>query len=294
LKLKEYSRQYEGKNKYQEDAFIRYIAGVLYENEGEINDAFISYRQSYEAYETYTKEYGTKAPPFLLDDLVRTANLLSFSEEAETYRNLGGQLPSAKSRQNGSVLVVTYSGKGPIKIQERPTVTIPDSSGTLHTFQIALPKFEPRYLPGRTYSVAVISQDNTQSARTEVAENINAIAEKALEDRLGLIYLKSGGRALAKFLAAEKAKKDIKEGSDSKVKNFFASLAIDLVVGATEQADTRTWRTLPAEIQLARLSLPAGRHMLSVDSSDGGYTLKRVEVDVKRGKTSFVLVDDLR
>jgi hypothetical protein len=294
LKLKEYSRQYEGKNKYQEDAFIRYIAGVLYENEGEINDAFISYRKSYEAYELYEKEYGTKAPAFLLDDLVRTAELLSFDDEAEKYKDIGGRLPDVDGKHGGSVLVVTYSGKGPIKIEQRPTVTIPDSSGTLHTFQIALPKFEPRYRHGRTYSVAVISADDKLSTPTEVAENINAIAGKALEDRLGLIYLKSGGRALAKFLAAEKAKKGMKKGSDSKVENFFASLAIDLVVGATEQADTRTWRTLPAEIQLARLSLPAGRHTLSVTSSDGGYTLKRVEVDIKRGKTTFVLVDDLR
>jgi hypothetical protein len=294
LKLKEYARQYDGKNKYQDDAFIRYVAGVLYENEGEINDAFISYRKSFEAYESYEKEYGTKAPPFLLDDLVRTARMLSFADEVETYKSLGGRLPDPEIKRNGSVLVVTYSGKGPIKVEERPSVTIPDSSGTLHTFQLALPKFEPRYLHNRTYSVAAISADDTITTRTDVAENITGIAAKALEDRIGLIYLKSGGRALAKFLAAEKAKKDIKEGSDSKVKNFLASLAIDIAVGVSEQADTRSWRTLPAEIQLARLSLSPGHHTLSVTSSDGGYTLKRVEVNVTPGKTSFVLVDDLR
>ena len=294
LKLREYARQYEEKNKYKEDAFIRYVAGVLYENDGEINDAFISYRQSYEAYETYEKEYGTKAPTFLLDDLVRTATLLSFDDEIEKYTSLGGRLSDEMNRQSGSVLVVTYSGKGPIKIEQRPMVSIPDSSGTLHTFQIALPKFEPRYLWNRTYSVAVISGDDSLNMRTEVAENINAIAEKALEDRLGLIYLKAGWRALAKFLAAEKAKKDIKDGSDSKVKNFLASLVIDIAVGVSEQADTRTWRTLPAEIQLARLNLPVGRHTLSVTSSDGGNILKRVDVDIRPGRTAFVLVDDLR
>lgn len=82
LKLREYARQYDEKNKYQEDAFIRYIAGALYETGGEINDAFISYKKSYEAYQTYSKEYGTSAPSFLLDDLVRTATLMSFDDEA--------------------------------------------------------------------------------------------------------------------------------------------------------------------------------------------------------------------
>ena len=194
----------------------------------------------------------------------------------------------------GSVLVIAYAGKGPIKVEQHPTVSIADSSGTLHTFQIALPKFVPRHRRDRTYTVAAISQDDTVRVETELAEDINAIAEKALEDRLGLIYLKSGGRAIAKFLAAEKAKKDIKEDSDSKVKNFFASLAIDLVVAATEQADVRTWRTLPAEIHLARLNLPPGEYSVSAFSSDGGYRLKHTTVDVRAGKTLFVIVDDLR
>ena len=50
LKLKEYARQYEGKNAYQEDAFARYLSGILYESTGEINDAFIAYKKAYEAY----------------------------------------------------------------------------------------------------------------------------------------------------------------------------------------------------------------------------------------------------
>ncbi len=294
LKLREYARQYDGKNRYQDDAFIRYIAGVLYENDGEMNDAFISYKKSFEAYETYEKEYHTKAPTFLVDDLVRTGTYLSFDDDVETFKKLGGREADNAEERMGGIVVVAYAGKGPIKIEERPTVTIPDTSGTLHTFQIALPKFVPRHHPGRSYDVALVSDRDTLKAETEVAEDITAIAGKALEDRLGLIYLKSGGRALAKFLASEKAKKDVTEGSESKVKNFFASLAIDLAVGLSEQADTRSWRTLPAEVQLARLSSPAGQYTLSVVSSDGGYELKGVTVDVKPGKTSFVIADDLR
>jgi uncharacterized protein len=294
LKLKDFAKRYEGKNKYREDAFIRYIAGVLYENEGEINDAFISYKQAFDAYSNYTKEYDTPAPPFLLDDLVRTGTLLSFDEDVAQYSDLGGKFPDPAQKKNGSILIVTYTGQAPTKVEERPTVSIPDSAGTLHTFQVALPKFEPRYRHGRTYTVSLRDSDTPTGTQTVLAENLNAIAAKSLSDRLGLIYLKSGGRALAKFLAAEKAKKDINEGNGSKTKNFFASLAIDLVVGVSEQADTRGWRTLPAEFQLARISVPPGHHVLSVTSSDGGYVMKSVEVDVTRGKTAFVTVDDIR
>jgi hypothetical protein len=294
LKLREYARQYDGKNKYQDDAFIRYIAGVLYENEGEINDAFISYKKSYETYGTYEREYHTSAPAFLLDDLVRTGSYLSFDDEVEAYKELGGREPDGAGERSGGIIVIAYVGKSPVKIEERPTVSVPDSSGTLHTFQIALPKFVPRYRSGRSYSVTVVGVGDTMRAGALLAENITAIAGKSLEDRLGLTYLKSGGRALAKFLASEKAKKDIKEGGDSRLKNFLASLALDVAVGISEQADTRSWRTLPAEIHLARLNLLPGEYTVSIASSDGGYSLKDELVNVKPGRTSFVIVDDLR
>jgi hypothetical protein len=294
LKLREYARRYEEKNTYKEDAFVRYIAGVLYENEGDINDAFVSYRKAYETYEIYAREYGTTAPRFLVDDLVRTASRLSFADEVRKYEELGGARVGGAGGREGSVLVVVYSGRGPVKIENRPTVTIPDTSGTLHTFQIALPRFLPRQSVSRTYTVAATSDNHIIESAAETAENITAIAQKCLEDRLGLIYLKSGGRALAKFLASEKAKKDIAKDSDSKTKNILASVAIDLLVGATEQADTRTWRTLPAEIQIARLSLSPGRYRLSVRASDANADLKDVQVNVQSGRASFVLVDDLR
>lgn len=294
LKLRELSRRYEGKNKYKEDAFIRYIAGVLYESDGEINDAFISYRKAFDTYRVYEEEYGTPAPVFLLDDLVRTATLMGFTDEAESYASLGGTPYEDSDVTLGSILIVAYAGRAPTKREIRPTVTIPDTSGTLHTFQIALPKFVARHSSPRVYTVTAASADDTSRTQTVISEDVTAIAGSALEDRLGLIYLKSGGRALMKFLAAEKAKSELSKDGDKKGRNFLGSLAVDLVVGAMEQADLRTWRTLPAQIQLARLNLPPGYYTVNVASSDHLYELIDVTVDVRPKRTSFVLVDDIR
>jgi uncharacterized protein len=296
LKLRELSKKYEGKNKYQEDAFIRYVMGVLYESRGEINDAFISYRNAYETYKVYAKEYGTPAPSFLLDDLVRTATLMSFTEEAVAYRQLGGKPYARTSSPAGSLLVLAYAGKGPIKQEIRPQVSIPDDKGVVHTFQVALPKFVPRFGPGRRYEVTVQREGNASPvvATTEVAENVTAIAGKTLDDRMALVYLKSGGRALLKFLASEKAKSEITKDSDNKLGNFLKSLAVDLAVGATEHADLRAWRTLPAEFQITRLTLPPGEYTVRVTASDGRYVLPEEKVQIRRGKARFVIVDDVR
>jgi hypothetical protein len=296
LKLRELSKQYEGKNRYQEDAFIRYVMGVLYESRGEINDAFISYRNAYETYGQYAKDYGTPAPSFLLDDLVRTATLMAFTEEAATYRELGGKPYARTSSPSGSLLVLAYAGKGPVKQEIRPNVSIPDDKGVIHTFQVALPKFAPRFQSGRRYDVRVKKAGDTTAlgATTEVAENVTAIAEKTLDDRMTMVYLKSGGRALLKFLAAEKAKAEITKDGDDKLGNFLKSLAVDLAVGASEQADLRTWRTLPAEFQLSRMTLPPGDYAVRVTATDGGYVLPEEKVRIREGKTRFVIVDDVR
>jgi uncharacterized protein len=297
LKLREFARQYEGKNAYQEDAFARYLAGALYESGAEFNDAFISYRKAHEAYETYARAYGTKAPAFLLNDIVRMAKRLSFTEEYEKYRQLGGSDTVGTSGWRGSVIVVAYAGRAPIKTEIRSSVSIPDSAGIVHTFQIALPRFTPRMRGGRAYDIAVRNSGDSvtgATARTAVAEDITAIANQCLEDRLALVYLKSGGRALLKFLAAEAAKSKLKEKGDNGLINFLGSLAIDLAVGATEQADVRSWRTLPAQIQLARLELAAGSYEFTVTATDKSFRIPSEHVVVEPGKVTFLIVDDIR
>lgn len=294
IKLREYSRQYGDKNTYKEDAFIRYLTGALYESAGEINDAFIAYRNSYRTYEFYRENYGTPAPGFLLDDIVRTAELMNFSDEADHYKTLGGKTSDRRtSKEEGTILVITYVGIGPKKQEIRPMVSIPDSAGILHTFQMALPKFAPRYFGGREYVVEAVSPSDSIVATAELAQDLTAIASKVLDERIALIYLKSGGRALLKFLASEKAKSDLKK-NENKLINILGSVTIDLLVGATEQADTRIWRTMPAQIHLARLNVKPGKYSVRVTASDGQNSRANLPVNVKAGKTSFLVVDDVR
>ena len=80
--LQEYRDESEGKSTaYSDDAFMQYLAGMLFEWQGEINDAFISYRKAEEAYEKYKQEYGVLQPPSLKNDLLRTSKALGFMEE---------------------------------------------------------------------------------------------------------------------------------------------------------------------------------------------------------------------
>ncbi len=84
--LQRYLDESEGETTaYSDDAFMQYLAGMLFEWQGERNDAFISYRKAEEAYERYAEQYGTSQPSSLKSDLLRTANALGFAEEYEYY-----------------------------------------------------------------------------------------------------------------------------------------------------------------------------------------------------------------
>jgi hypothetical protein len=59
----------------------------------------------------------------------------------------------------------------------------------------------------------------------------------------------------------------------------------------TDQADLRSWVTLPAKLRIARLALPAGRHDLLLDMVSGGSSRKVKtweNVQVKPGRINFL------
>lgn len=292
LKLNEYSRKYDGKNSYKQDAFVRYVMGVLYEANGETNDAFISYKQAYEGYKDYDTLYATSCPSYLKFDLIRTAGGLGFNDDLNEYETAFGMKYAPPPKDEGTLLVLIYSGKGPVKEEVKLKVSIMDKDGTIHTFVAAVPKFRSRQGWVRSYRIDLRGDGVSEEKSSELGENVDAIAAKNLNERIAMVYLKTAGRALLKFLAAEKAKKEMKK-NDSALANFLTSVAVDAAYDASEKADIRAWRTLPHDIQLARLQLPEGSYTFSV-SDESSQPVDNRTVTIKPGSVSVQIVPDVK
>ena len=69
-----YNDKYDKKNVYKEDAFARYLSGILHEGEGDWDAAFIDYRRAAEVYRDGYRIYGTGLPEILIADLARAAS----------------------------------------------------------------------------------------------------------------------------------------------------------------------------------------------------------------------------
>ena len=91
LQLQEINDKYpEGKkNRYTSDGFALNMQGFLYEATGDVNNAFISYRNAVNLYlENNGSFFGTPLPDQLKKDVLRTAASLGFLNELERYQKL--------------------------------------------------------------------------------------------------------------------------------------------------------------------------------------------------------------
>jgi len=291
-KLTVLNDRYQKKNVYRSDALAQYISGVLYEAEREYNDANISYYKAYEALQNYRKDYNVSIPALIGSDLARTTDALGLIEDRDGYlQKFGNPVWESEKTlsEKGEVVLVAYVGRSPVKIDRIVTVPIPDGSGGIYPVRIAFPQFIPQ--PHRSRAAEIqIDTPPSPMVRSHLLEPVTAIAVKNLDDRIARISAKAIARATAKAVAAIKIRQEAaKKGSGQKL---LADVTTDLFSVASEKADRRSWRTLPGDVILGRVSLPPGAHRLTVRYlSDSGAVVEErtFEVSLKAGEKKFLI-----
>jgi hypothetical protein len=294
---------------YRTDAFAQYMTAILYEASGELNDAWVSLRLADEAYDLYVDAYGVARPASMIADLLRLAT--DQGDEA-TLGQVRERYPEAEARDTRELLergeIVLFYEEGFIPAKAQQTITIPilkdewsDDHAALastlesrahqnyayqtkeleYLLRVALPVFPPPD-PREGAGWAEL-RTGAAGARTELAEDLNAIARRGLEDRMGGILFKTILRGLTKYALTRGAEKELGEGG-----GFLANL----FTAATEKADTRSWITLPRTIQVGRLVVDPGVHDLEVSCyGPGGELLETVvfeDVEVGAGEVRIL------
>lgn len=278
--------RYGEKNVYREDAFARYVSGILFEAEGYEDDAFIAYRRAYEVYKDYEKQYGTPAPPELAGDVCRLAARVDRKDDAKEIgidcTEVSGGSPTGY-KDYGKVVFVGFRGSAPRKAEDG--LIIPTSAGPV---KIAFPRYVvPPASPMRHSFVLEPKGDAGGStpgdqwiaADPRLAQNITRIAVKNLEDRRARVIARMAARTAAKQVAIDQ----IARGAESDGLRFFLNL-VNLFV---ERADTRSWRTLPGEIYMTRIFVPPGNYTVRLPPGDRGGP-RTETVSVRAGGTEFV------
>lgn len=285
--LSVFNQQYDQKNVYKEDAFGRYLSGIIYESAGNLDDAFIDYMKAYKVYvQDYSINYGTMPPVSLKEDLIRLADKTGRMEEVDRLIGDTGKIGWQKYNDIkgfGKLVFINFNGKAPVKDETR--IHVPTPRGPI---SIAFPRYVIRKPPCRSSALVAQSRGKAITENAELVEDINGIAVKNLDDRKGRVIAKTIARAATKQAAIDAATSNVKNKEDRQI----AKILLNLANTAVERADTRSWRTLPGEIYMTRMYLPEGHYTIKVKQC--GRT-NRVEdsLSIEAGKTRFVLYNSL-
>ncbi len=309
--LQQFNEKYkENKNKYTRDAFAHNLMGLVYEAAGNINDAFIAYRNALEIYEEdYIKLFGVGPPEQLKQDLLRTAYQLGFGTELKFYEDKFEMTYQPANEDEGYLVFFWLNGFGPVKAEwsinfvntgynngwitlanEEYGLNSPiyignysdnqkNSFKNLSMLRVAFPKYVERR---PLFSAATIEADG-ESYPLELSQNINGIAFQCLNDRM-LREIASGIARLATKKAMEAAVRNENE-------NLGAVLSI--VNAATEQADTRNWQALPYSISYCRVPLKEGINQVNLHATGQIENKVPFTFNIKKGQTTFFAFHNL-
>ncbi|PID88872.1 MAG: hypothetical protein CSB02_00470 [Bacteroidia bacterium] len=307
-KLYALNDKYKGKNnRYSDDAFAHILIGMIYEADGDFNNAFIAYRNAVNVYtDVYQPNFGIATPHQLKQDVLRTAYLSGKTNELRRFERLFG-LHYTYQKPEAQLVFFWENGFGPVKDENRlEFIQVGSSSGGIATFrneelglsfpviisnmnakeQSALAQFHifqlafPKYLSRPPVYHTATLQANGQSYDLSLAEDINAISFKTLKDRM----LREIGSGITR-LVSKKAVEALVRNENKEV-----GAVVGILNAVTEVADTRNWQTLPHSISYVRIPLAVGQNSITLQLQGRGMPLKSqtLEVQVRKGQTKFL------
>jgi hypothetical protein len=235
------------KNSFQ-NGYTFYMSAVVWEALGEYNDALVDYKKALEL---------TPANEALQQD-VRRAN---------------GYFDGNLRPKPGEGAVVIFYEQGFVQARRGININVPTTDGGW--FSIAFPVYDAADYRAPS---ALRVQSGSGQVDTALLTDTSALAVKALKEQVPGMLVRQVLRARTKY---EMQKKAAQQGG------LGAQLLTNIYNLVSEQADLRSWLTLPANVQAARLPLPAGNHTLTFFGTSGSVS---APVTVRAGSTTIIRV----
>ena len=222
-------------------ASAHYIAGLVYELGGEIDDAMISYRKA----ANIMALRNMPPPPALQSSLLSLSQRLGLDEEYEKYREQFAFVVKPHAPDAAEIIVIYWDGVVTSKRGNSLSVWVPSLDQAV---SLALPYYPPSNYVQNPFNLHMAGQDH----RTETIEDIEALQREDLDDESAVIYAMTLVRMVGKYELVKSA------GNQ----NGGLGLFMNIITMLSESADTRSWSMLPSSIQFARFWLPADEYSL--------------------------------
>jgi hypothetical protein len=261
------------------DAFSFYVATVIYEVQGEYANAadlartdllrlLPASRTAQEQYVRCLRKDGKPAP-----------------KEMKSPPDV--RLPG---KEQGEVIVFLLCGLSPKKEEVKIVLPIPTGGGGVAYAAMAFPKYEARENPVVCARASVGAQD---LGRTEALSDVERKAFTSLSERLPVLAVKAFLRAAIRYGVQYGIQAAESEDEDEKVMRRITSGLVGLAGVLAEQADLRSWLTLPRSLQVARGVADGGKQEIRIELLGPANEVKTTvtqPVEVAAGRLTVVVV----
>jgi len=240
------------KVEFNNSALARYLAALFYLSDGKSDSARIELEQLQRAFLTNKDVYKNPIP-----------------KTVEQVRNV----PKGKAMLN----ILCFSGMSPVKTEEQVTHFFPFfHSPALYVANFKLPKMVQR--PSKIDRIEVVIDAN-KKVNLELLEDISAVVEETFSIRYANIVIKTYIRTLLKYAAADIAAAEIerRQGKNGGLAAFAAAYTAKKTLEATEHADIRMSRYLPAKAYIGGIILEPGTYNITVNFYAGNTVISKEE-----------------
>ncbi len=278
---------------FEDNGFARLVSGMLYETAGEAatGDALISYKQALELYDAYYA--GQYVPRMLQESLLRLAAATG-DDDLSIYRSRFSGLRTGIPVGKAVVYLIEPVGFSPVK--ESGSLPIPVQMDLIA--QVSFPFFVKRQYNVRASRFVFERSDGVAwHIPTEMGVDIEDLALRDMEWRKAGVIAKALARPALKYMVEANQKDVIEKRSGPLAAGLFGILSSIYNI-YTEQADVRSWQSLPGQIRVARALVAPGYYRVRVDDLDRSGalvgSLAQGEREFIAGKTYFIIMRSAR
>ena len=257
------------KNGFQ-NAYTFYLSGMLWEADGEANSAYIDYKRALEIFPNNT---------YLQQDVLRLAVSLGMSDDVISLQQRFGKYTKRGGSNTGQVVILFEQGIINPKQEVKINLPIFSTSGTYNRgnsynsidsvkfYSFALPVYRDNLTP----TIPLVTSINGVIYQSEEIVRLQSLAAKNLNDQLPMLVTRQALRLIAK----EQIRQETAKSSG------LANIVVSIYNIASEKADTRSWSSLPSNVQILKVDLAVGEHQLEL-LVQGKQELVNVSVNPNR------------
>lgn len=307
-------------DKVNDNGFLRYLSALVYELDGEKDDAAISYYKTVKAYD----ESKMGLPNEVYEYVTESLRSLDREDDIKDLKKpeLASTPKATAARQKGQeIVVIGYAGHSPIlgemylsgtfvaggvmnlyykdgETGQKASFTLvapPVAGAGSETFHIGFALPEVRKHNSRVDHFEV-SMDGATRFKPEKVMSVDDELRRNMEDEKTTTITRTAVRVILRTIAAQKAKKATNTGNG--LFDLVKNIGVDVAQGQLEQADLRVGLFLPNSFYMSRIPVDAGSHSVSVAAQgSSGETVGVYNFDniaVRKGQKVFLIVPAIK